>query len=836
MKLTRHVIMLAAVAAGLTSCSDENPWASESGTGGVKLHLTADNSVIDARPQTRADGFETPSAEDFSIKLEKIDGSYSKTWATLADFESENSFPTGAYTLTAFYGTQEDEGFEMPYFEGSTQLTVLEQRLTETDITASLANSMVSIDYTDAFKKYFSDYKTTVHSEGHSYVEIAKDETRPAFIAPGNVDITVEFTKPNGKSAKVQPANFAALAKHHYHITLDVNNGNVGEAQLTIVFDETITQEDVVIDLTDDLFSSAAPRINPSGFNNGETLELLSYTAPENPLKFTVIAHGGLSEAVLTIASSDYTPAFGKEINLIAATEAQQQQIAEAGIKVVGLFKNPDRMASVDISGLIERLPAGNYEISMMAKDRFTRVSDPVSVKFTSVPLELSIEPAMGLYGVKEATFDVSYNGSNPKADISFQAMNRNGVYMNAPITEVTEVTRTRSIPSRDYRITIQLPDADRDEMPVKVFIRNNEVATTKVLITEPEFALTADAFSTYTVVKVTADDAVKSIVTNNLHLFLDNAGIEASRVERKAESGYIYIKGLTPGQAYLIEGSLTSDKSNAKSMNITTENAQSLVNGDFSDTHQTINHDIQVGGPYKAGAITYTNWVKVTASEPTGWATLNPLTFYTGSSAINSWFTVPSAYMENGVAVVRSVGYDHAGIVPKETGGFLNTDYYNTTVPTIASKTAGELFLGSYSYDGTPLRTDGIDFSCRPLSVSFDYSYTPTGNENGLAVIEMIGADGTVVGRATRLLDACNAMTGVTVAIPNYAFGKKATKIRLSFKSSSGEVNLTNPSGSGLKEWSGTLGGKKHWLDENKYKTFASGSVLKIDNVKLNY
>ncbi|MDE6217631.1 MAG: hypothetical protein K2F64_01370, partial [Muribaculaceae bacterium] len=119
-----------------------------------------------------------------------------------------------------------------------------------------------------------------------------------------------------------------------------------------------------------------------------------------------------------------------------------------------------------------------------------------------------------------------------------------------------------------------------------------------------------------------------------------------------------------------------------------------------------------------------------------------------------------------------------------------------------------------------------------------FDYSYTPTGNENGLAVIEMIGADGSVVGRATRLLDASNAMTGVTVAIPNYAFGKKATKIRLSFKSSSGDVNLTHPSGSGLKEWSGTLPIKpyRHWLDENKYKTFSSGSVLKIDNVKLNY
>lgn len=840
MKHGLYALVLLGIAMGLTACNDDNPWASVAGTGGIRLHVTTDNQVTDARP-TRAGDLTAPAAEDFSIRLDKTDGSISKTWASLADFNQEDAFSTGAYNLTAFYGNIEDEGFELPCFQGSTQLMVLEQRLTEVEVTATLANTMVSIDYTDAFKKYFSDYKTTVHSEGHSYVEIPKDETRPAFIAPGNVDLTVEFTKPNGQNAKIQPASFAGLAKHHYHITFDVNNGNVGEAQLTIEFDDTLAQEEVTIDLTEELFTSEAPKINPSGFTSGETLELLSYTAPENPLKFTLIAHGGLSEAILTIASSSWTPSFGKEINLISANPTQQQQIADTGIKVIGLYKNPDNFASVDISGLISKLPAGEYEISMMAKDKFTRVSDPVSIRITSVPLELQATPNVAIFGLGSATVDVSYNGTNPKEDITFQAMNRNGVFVNAPVTECIEATRTRSIPVKNYIMTISLPDSERQEIPVKVFLKGNELAQFSINVEIPEYEIAADAFSTFAVLKVNTEaDQLKSI-TNALRIVANGTAVDAGNIQRNLDQGVIYVKGLTKGTVYQIQTALTSDMSGSKTIEVTTENATPVSNGDFSDTKQTINMSLQTGGPYTGTALSrpvYSLNSSIDRSEAIGWASLNTKTCWTGSSNLNTWFCAPSTWVENGVANIQSVGYNHNGTTPDLTKK--TATYYCQNAPSFgdSNRASGEMFLGSYNFDGTEHRTDGISFDSRPKSISFDYSYVPNGNETGLVYVAITGTDGTVIAGVTEKLEASSSMTLKVLSLGNYAFGKKASGIQIKFLSTSAGIpSLNIPSGSELSEGI-TMSNFTNppAISANNYKAKASGSLLKIDNVKLNY
>ncbi|MCM1152033.1 MAG: DUF4493 domain-containing protein [Muribaculum sp.] len=843
MKLKNQILVLVAVAAGLSACSDENPWGLEKGSGGLSLQLTTDSSVTDARPRTRAEGFSAPAAEDFSVKLEKTDGSYAKTWPLLADFQNESSFATGTYTLTAFYGNIEDEGFDCPYFTGSAEVTVLEARQTEVAITASLANSMISIDYTDAFKKYFANYSATVHSEGHSYVEIPKDETRPAFVAPGNVDITIEFTKPNGQSAKVQPTSFVAAPKHNYHITFDVNGGNVGEAQMTINFDESIVQEDVQIDLTDELFSSKAPSIKPVGFANGEQLELLANTAPENPLKFTVLAYGGLQEATLTVASASYTPSFGKEINLIAATDQQQQQLANSGIKVLGLFKNPDKMASVDISGLIAKLPAGDYEISMMAKDRFTRVSDPVSVKFTSVPLTLEASAQSGLFGVSSAMIDVAYNGSNPKEEISFKAMNRNGVYVDAPVTKVEETTRTRSIATRNYAMTISLPDVERKQIPVKVYLMGKEVAQLNIELVEPEYTVDVDAFATRSVFRVHADENQKSVVTSSLKVYINGQNVQPS--SRDLDQGLIYVNNLTPGTAYNdVKLSLSTDLSSAKEAPFTTEAATAVANGDFSKVNSgSIKFDeIQLGGLYHVGALNYSVYSSILRDEPAGnWANINSKTAWKNAACLNTWFTVPSTWVENGQAIVRSVGYNTNGTTPATSPGTsfnFSTTYYCTTVPTFGNnnRASGELFLGSYSFNGSDNRTDGIAFSSRPTSVSFDYSYTPFQNEVGLATVEVLNAAGTRIAYGTLDLSSASSMTKKTIPL-TYAFGGKAATLRIAFRSTKGtSIGLNIPSGSALNEGTGIPASRKSTIGTNAYKTFAHGSELKLDNVTLNY
>lgn len=841
MKISYQAVLLSAMALALGACSEDNPWQSD-GEGGISLRLSASADVKDAIPMLRADApaLEAPSPSDFSISLKNLVTEEVKTWATLSDFQNQKSFPTGSYTLTAFYGDADEEGFEKPYFVGTADVTVLESREANVDVTAQLANTMVSVDYTDAFRSYFKDYGVTVHSEGHSYVEFAPDETRPAFITPGEVSLAVKVTNPSGKTATIQPASFPAAPRYHYHITFDVNTGTSGTAQLQIIFDDSLTQEDVTIDLTDELFSSPAPKVTPSGFEDGQTIELLSGNAAANPLKFDVVAYGGMSSALLTISGDGFTPAFGNEVELIGASEQTQKQLADLGIKGIGFFKNPQNLASLDITGLAQHLPEGKFAVSLVVKDAYTRVSEPVTLNISTEPVVLNVSDGTAIFNSGQATLQVAYNGAEPEKNISFKALAKTGVYKDCQVLSVAESTRTRSFETKNYIFTISLPDTDHSEIPVKVFFGGVEKTTATVTVTVPDYSIEVDPFATYAKVKVsTTVPSDLAAVTNGLKLNLGGTEIAESQLTRNGESGMITIRGLEAATSYNLGAVLATGMAD-KSAGFTTEAATDLSNGNFEQSGVTIEHTkVQHGGNFRYLSQNRVVTATIKASEPTGWASVNAKTCWWDSSNKNTWYLVPSTNVVGGQAVLKNVAYDHAGSdLPNMSGA--GASWYNTHTPTFTTRAAGELFLGEYSYDGSEHRTDGIAFSSRPTSVSFQYSYatvTEGPNDKGKVEVAVLDASGAVIASATAELDPVSSMTDKVVSLSGYQFGSKAAKIRVRFLSSNSGAPTHTPTGSELStgDAPGTWNFINVDLGEN-IKARATGSVLTLDNVKLNY
>ncbi len=836
MKPIRLGIMCVATAAaafGLASCADETPWSGSQGTGGIKLSIATSPDVIDGVPATRAPEtlFSVPDAADFSLRLEKLDGSYSRQWSSLADFEAEPGFPAGAYNLTAFYGSEEEEGFEKPYFIGSEQLTVLEDRENTVEIEAVLANTLLSVNYTDAFKSYFADWSAEVHSAGHGYNAVPKDEARPVFTAPGTVDVAIDFTDRNGRSAKLQAAQFEALARHHYHVTVDVNNGNIGTAQLVITFDETVDAEDVYIDLTDELFTSPAPKLTAEGFADGQTIEFIAGSPSATALKFNAMARAGISSATLTVASETFTPSFGKEIDLCKATQAQQDQLRNLGIDVTGLFKNPGVFGIVDITAITSALPVGSHTVSLIVKDRFNRVSDPVSVTFSSEAVEISAEPQPSIFGSNEAVVNVAFNGGDPADQLTFKAMDSHGAFVDAPILKTVKNLGTRALAVETWDVTIRLPETDRNPIPVKVFYKNEEYVSMEVKVVSPEYSCEVDPLATKVMVKVTADNAdQQQAIINAVKPVLTGGSGSALTFSRDTSAGVLTVGGLQPSTTYQLALQIGAAKKDAGSF--TTETPGSIPNGDFASTSKIEYSDLVLGGSYKVSPVTYTHHTSISRDVPTSWATLNDLTCWGESSNKNTWFMVPSTYVENGQAVIRSVGYSHAGTTPSTSGGAFNTKYYCENAPSSLDRSAGELFLGEYSFAGG--RTDGIAFSTRPSSLSFDYTYAPYGSETASVTVAVVDASGNVIASKSETLGSASSQTSREVVLPAYPFGKKAAKLQVLFRSTSGsEIGLTIPSGSALNESLG-LGNKT--VGANNYKAYAAGSVLKVDNVKLNY
>lgn len=841
MRNLQSAALVAVAALALTACNDDNPWAGLAGKGGISLRLKTDAAVKDAVPTRATETLEAPDASLFAIKAEKTDGSYTGNWNSITEFNNyEDGFSVGRYTVSASYGDIEKEGFDSPAYYGETEVMVLEGEPAFAEITATLANTMVSVDFTDAFKTYFEDYSVTLHSEGHSYQTVNSADTgRPVYLAPGHVELAVTITRLNGgkmETTTIQPADFDALARHHYHVTLDFNGGNVGEGQFSIIFDDSMTQEDVVIDLTDELFTAPVPTVEASGFTPGTAIELLRGGSADEAPRFTVAAYGKMAEAVLTVASSTYTPAWGREIDLLTASPSQQGEIAAAGLECIGFFRNPDRMARVDLSGFLANLPEGEHTVTLVVKDKVMHQSEPLSLTVKVLPVTIEATPQTAIFGSGEATVSVVYNGENPEKNITFRMCDDTGTMIDCPVISCTE-SKTRAVESKTYDFVIALAATENENVPLEVYYRGALVQTTTLRVTVPEYTVElADAFARYAVFQVKTDNAADlAAVTAKTILRIGGSVVPEANVTRDTKTGLIRIVNLRSATSYHFQTALLADASEyAGDFSFTTETETQLPNADFAETSNLSIGGLKVGGQYKV-LVSYQHSSSINRTVPAGsWATLNPLTAYAGAANKNTWFIVPSTYLDGSEAIIRSVGYNHNGTTPSASSGA--TTYYCTNSPSQdqLEKAAGELFLGSYSFDGTANRADGVAFASRPTSLTFSYRYTSINGEEGEAYIRLLDAAGSVIAESDVALEASSSAKTMTVALPSYPAGRKAASVQVGFKSVKGSAATVNiPTGSALNE--GQLLGNKT-IAANSYHAFASGSELAVSGISLGY
>lgn len=381
-KLTKGLLPAAMLSLCLASCGDDQD-VPGNGSGTIAPQVSVDHQIVQAAKKRSA---ATVDVEQLTIALTSADGSYSESWASPSAFPADRKFRTGDYTLTATYGSIDDEGFEKPCFSGSTQFKVLDQQTATPSVTATLANTMVSVSYTDAFRKYMSDWSANVQADGGAYIAVAKDELRPAYIRPGNTKVNVSFTKPNGQSATLQVLNFKGEARHHYTVTVDINNGQVGDAVMTVTFDDSTVSESVDIELSDEFLASPAPTATPTGFVHNEALQFNAGNAANLHPKFNILARGGLAAVTMTTQSRALlAKGWPAEIDLLTADANQQATLGNLGFKGMGLWRNPDKMATVDLSGIMEQLnyiaDADNQTaVTIVVRDHLGKVTTPLTM------------------------------------------------------------------------------------------------------------------------------------------------------------------------------------------------------------------------------------------------------------------------------------------------------------------------------------------------------------------------------------------------------------------------------------------------------------------------
>lgn len=796
--------MILALGLIAASCSDETGGYG-SGTGRIAPSVGCDGDV-EGMGQTLSRAGDEITVDDLSLTLSKDDGSYRHTWDKVSDFDKTKEFGVGNYTLTAFYGDPDTEGFEKPAYSGTVPVRVSDGQTSRVSLTATVVNAKISVVFTDEFKKYMTDYSGQFVTSKGTY-EYTKDESRPLYIAPGSATFTVHVVKPNGQEGTFNIASINAQARHHYVITVNVNGGNVSDASMTVSFDDTLDQEPVTIDLSDKIMSKPAPEISTEGFTAGTPVNLIAGVTNNAKAQLTLTAMAGFKNVTLTTESS-YLIANGwpESIDLLAATSAEQTMMTERGLKVVGLWKNPETMALIDFAPMAEFLTAGTARFTVSVTDVLSRTTEtPVTVELNLSEPEFSIANIANTYFSDDmpVSFALTANIPLSKENLKVEYKNKRGTTSEAEIIDFTESNGR----SASYRLTIQTPSDIEDRLTVKLIC--GRIGSNELTLAPAPFALSFsdnDIFATHAFMDVVGVGGATAPDLSQVQIVFEDANGNFSNASQAVNGNYFNVSALTPGKTYTARAKVGNAYSNRFSF--TTEAAPQLDNAGMENWYSEKGSD---------------NWRRYFpgVSTDTYWGTMNLLTTsfsgtrdYTAYCNFSGTRETDDKCSGNKAAIIETVGWG------ANAAQAWWTDAKHITV--------GELYLGSYN-SSTQAPAYGIQFASRPSAVKFQYKYSARNSADyGYAFVKLLDASGNVIAEKNINLQASASYAQVSFDLTSfYTRGcAKASSIQLGFKSS-GHPEVTSQN-------------NDKWLTRPKFGNLSdgrfTGSSLYIDDIELTY
>ncbi len=808
----KKLLMGAIAASGLvlgTACSDTfNPAGDQQGRLLPSIYLDSEVAApnkVASQAKSRATGTaRSVSVDDLKLKLTSADGLLQRIWASLSNFDASEFFPVGNYTLEASYGDADDEGFDKPYYYGTTSVRIYENEASPVSLTAALGNAMITVTYTDAVKQYFSSFEGKIVTSTGASISYLGSETRAAYVHPGHVEVTMDVTKQSGVSATLSVMNFTAAARHHYYVTVDVNGGNVNNANLSVTFNSDLEEETVELDLSDSILSLPAPTITATGFASGEAQSFVAGTTPTNKLRMVAMSAAGLNSCVLsTNSTSLIEQGWPATIDFSTADAATIATMQSLGLEMAGVTGTMSQMAMLDFTKVISHIAvvsgdSNNSTFTLLAKDKYSKISDTTTLSVNIEPLQISIDNIIPLLvDVTELTVEFSYNGANANSEVAFETRNDRGTWEALTVNSVTAGDGANS-----YVASITPPTSDSFYIRARVGSTTTDAQLVtrighRVAVNDVDVFATA---ATGTLSLAREGSAADALAASQIYLSTDNKNFS---VATPTISGAEFtLNNLAANTTYYVKA--LYDEAFSTVVSFHTETATQLTNSDMETWAKT------TSGSY------YECW------DVTGWATYNPMTTASGANLayVKRSGTAQSTDKHGGTyaAELRTIGWGSG----------------NSAWGTISSSnpkyiTKGMLYLGTSPTDYDKLSsqvTQGITFASRPSSISFWYKYSKKNSADyGGMTVWVKDAAGNVIASGSQSGLNATAYTQVTVPLTYAAHAAKAASIFVEFASSDNPNYATRST-----DWF-TVPSFGN-LSDGKFQ----GSSMFIDDIALNY
>lgn len=837
-------VLLFGVIISLFACDDEQRQSGS--TGKLNVRITASGSVTDVT--TRSEEVALPSVDDFALTLlqgETVKGS----WAKVSDYPEDVTFPVGSYTLKASYGDSDSEGFESPYYEGKSELEIRGGATTDVETICRLANTKISVQYTDDFKSYFKTYSTAIKSEGGSEVTFASNESRAAYVKPGRVAVNVTFTKVNGGlgSTTLEVATIdEALPQHHYHLLMDVDTG---KATLTIVFDRVTEEKPIQLDISDQALNIKAPYFTLTGFEktNDQTNQWDGNLIESSKLSALLTSLGGFKKCMLRAESPSITDWPVGGIDLANLTDETLHTLTRSGFKLTGFGDNKDQMAIIDFTGVAPHLGItddnSTHLFYLEATSTYGKSSEAYVLNVTTPKDFMLLPTAPVKMKSTEVTLPVKLKKGNPQ-DLKLYYKHY-GVMTLINKTVITPMVGKEGY----YNVTASGIDMGFVAKDFQAEYNGVKSSIVSVAVIVPKYSIRLETESMWaysaemTVIPESKEDLPN--IMSAIELYLSENGATWTKTENMlidAATGSLTVKGLKANMAYYFKTTCDDGGMFSDAIKQSTEGDNQIPNGNFESFGDLVSYSgVQNGGrsTYTSGlGSKYNNYVykDISYENPIGWSTTNSLTVPAGANIKNTWYMVPSilkASEQNHLTALelRSVAWNDAGDKVKDntpSGVFDSNPKNAVQPPTNFKRSAGKIYLGSLSGEN---KDTGISFESRPAQITFYYKYVPKtsgDNTGGTINFTLESSSGAVLAKFDRELSS-QIWTKESIDIPYQLTTAKAARLKMMFTSSTHWSYSQDEENRDIKTTPETN-------NNDDALKISAGSELYIDDIELIY
>lgn len=748
---------------------------------------------------------------------------YDETVYACTDYEKFNNgecenveLRVGNYTVVADMGNPEVEGFDQPYYSGSKDIHLEKGDNVDVELECKLANSILKINYTDNFKKYFFTYSSYVSTSKGNTVEYVQDETRGAYLASGEVTVYVKAKKTGANEATLNVGKYTLNPQYEYALTLDVD---VSKAVMTVTFSEDINEEPISIDISDAALNANPPYMTGEGFENiGSVVEGAGI---DGNLRVIINAEAGIASCVMATTSAYLKEkGWSENTDLSSADEQTVSTIKGTGVELKG-FAGSNKMAYIDFTELLRTLPKDNpVDIKLTVTDKLNKTSDVFS---------FNVEAQDCMFSVYPTDEEAPFLGNECKVNVTLLDGDANNIKFaltdgGAPLSvqKISEPIKVGEL--NQYTVFLKGTDDVQFINPFKVnakYLTYNKDTETDLNVS---YGILLDngegdvwAKRAYMHVYNVPQNEMQSLKVQKKEINGDWTDIDIQNLEVSGTN--LIAKGLSSNTQQQLRV-VKDGKEPTNILDVKTEEDKQIPNNGFEEWRYETKHQ----GSDWFGFDVYYYYPNNNVDE-SWWSTNN--------ERAQAWTVSPVSVTTCPAVYFTSDAYSGNKAVELHTSG--HGGEYASTSFSIYPESAfpASIFIGTYKWENkAENKVLGHSFESRPLSIVFFYKYKPYNSDSFKVLVSLKNNDITIaeseyVHELTQVEDSDYRKCSIALNYSNYIL--KATSISIEFFS----TNKTSFSKSDFIK-NGTI-----YLptDNGSVKWNAHyGSTLKIDDLQLIY